>query len=204
MVRPLPGQRHSETSWGNRAVNLPNALTLLRIILVPLLIALLVRENFGIALWVFVVAGVSDLLDGFIAKRFDLCTRLGAILDPLADKLLIVASFLVLAAGGRLPWWLAAVVILRDLVIVGGACAYHFRAGEVEMAPSPLSKANTFVQLCLILLVLLQGAGVVRTVNWLPLVQGVVLFTTIVSGVHYVVVWTLRARALGDQCRVRR
>ncbi|HEY5973663.1 MAG TPA: CDP-alcohol phosphatidyltransferase family protein [Geobacteraceae bacterium] len=175
------------------AMNIPNALTLLRILLVPALVVYLGRAEYGIALCLLLLAGVSDILDGFIARRWNLCTRLGSFLDPLADKLLIACSYLVLAGTGRLHLWLAAVVIGRDLVIVSGAAAFQRRTGILEMDPSVASKLNTFVQISLVLAVIADGAGLLTTGHWLPALFLVTLATTIVSGGQYVVVWGRRA-----------
>lgn len=172
-----------------QTANIPNAITLIRILLVPALVFLLLHGAFGGAIWLFLAAGVSDALDGFIARRFNLATRLGAILDPLADKLLVVASVIVLARLGHLPQWLALTIVARDALIVGGAVAFHLRFGRVEMAPSAVSKLNTFVQLTMIFIVLGQTAGLVRAAGLLPALFCLVLLTTVVSGVQYVVVW---------------
>lgn len=178
------------------AVNIPNAITVVRILLVPALVSLLLRGAFGWAIWLFLAAGLSDVLDGFIAKRFRLTTRLGALLDPLADKLLVAASVIVLACLGLMPWWLALTVVGRDAVIVSGAIAFHVRSGRVEMAPSVVSKINTFVQLTLIFLVLGQAGGLVRAAGSLPALFGLAFLSTVVSGVQYVVVWGRKAGAL--------
>jgi cardiolipin synthase (CMP-forming) len=183
------------------AMNIPNSLTLARILLVPALVVYLGRAEYGIALWLLLAAGFSDVLDGFIARRWDLCTRLGSLLDPLADKLLIVSSYLVLAGTGRLPHWLAAVVIGRDLVIVGGAVAFYARTGILEMDPSVTSKLNTFVQISLLLAVIADGAGLPAAGHWLPALCLLTLATTIASGGQYVVVWGRRAWAASRQHR---
>jgi cardiolipin synthase len=174
-------------------MNIPNTITLIRILLVPSLIMLLLNQSFAGGLWVFIAAGASDAVDGFIAKRFNMCTRLGSILDPLADKLLVISSVVVLAKLGHIPFWLAATIIGRDVVIVTGAVAYHFRFGRIEMAPSLTSKLNTFVQLCLIFLVLCQLAGFIIIDRWFPALFALTLLTTIVSGLHYVLVWGKKA-----------
>ena len=174
-------------------MNLPNAITLLRILLVPFVAYFLGKAEYGIALWLFLAAGVSDALDGFIARRWGLCTRLGSFLDPLADKLLIISSYLVLAGTGRLPAWLAWAVIGRDLVIVGGAAAFYRRTGILEMDPSLASKLNTFVQITLVLALLANGAGLLAVGAWLPAIFLLTLATTAISGGQYVVVWGRRA-----------
>jgi cardiolipin synthase len=175
------------------ATNIPNIITLARILLVPILIALLVHGNYAGALWVFLAAGISDALDGFIAKHFNLCSRLGSLLDPLADKILLVSCMIVLARAGHLPVWLALTVIIRDMVIVGGAVAYYLRSGRLEMAPSIPSKLNTCVQICLIFLLIAQLAGLVQVSGLLPFLVGLTCVTALVSGGHYVVVWGRKA-----------
>jgi len=161
--------------------------------LVPVLVFLLLHGEYRAAIWVLLGASLSDALDGFIARRFNLCTDLGAVLDPLADKTLIIASVLALAWGGLLPWWLAVVIVARDLIIIGGATAYYRRAGRLEMNPSIPSKVNTFVQICMVFVILITAAGKVKASGWLPALFGCAFFTTVFSGVHYVVVWGRKA-----------
>lgn len=177
-------------------MNIPNAITSIRILLVPALVYLLLRGDFERAIWLFLAAGLSDALDGFIARRFNLATRLGAILDPIADKLLVVSSVIVLARLGHLPWWLALAVVARDVVIVVGAIAFYLRFGSLEMAPSIPSKLNTFVQIALILLVLCQLTEALQVESWFPLLFGLAFLTALVSGVHYLAVWGRKAGAL--------
>ena len=164
--------------------------------MVPVLVYLLLHGDYRIAIWVLLGASLSDALDGFIARRFNLCTDLGAVLDPLADKILIIASVLALAWGRLLPWWLAVVIAARDLIIIGGATAYYRRAGRLEMHPSIPSKLNTFVQICMVFLILGTAAGMVKAAGWLPVLFGCVLFTTVFSGLHYIVVWGRKAKKL--------
>jgi cardiolipin synthase len=177
-------------------LNLPNTLTVLRILLVPVLVQLLVQERYVAAIVVFAVAGFTDGLDGFIARRWDRRTRVGAFLDPLADKLLVVSSVVMLAHHGLLPVWLASAIVGRDVVIVSGVFAFRIVTGRFEVAPSRLSKMNTVAQIVLVLLVLMDGAGVVGLARWLPFLFLVVLGTTLASGVQYVVVWGRRAAEL--------
>ncbi|HEX9024764.1 MAG TPA: CDP-alcohol phosphatidyltransferase family protein [Geobacteraceae bacterium] len=174
-------------------MNIPNAITILRVLLVPFLLYFLLRGEFREALWVLLAAGISDALDGVIARRFNMMTELGALLDPLADKILIIASVLALASTGLLPRWLAALIILRDLIIMGGATAYYLRAGRLQLVPTIPGKANTFVLICTILFVLVTAAGLAHPTAWLPLLFGCSFITTIFSGVHYVVVWGQKA-----------
>jgi cardiolipin synthase len=174
-------------------MNLPNMISVVRVFLVPVIICFILNERYGIALWFFLLAGISDALDGFIARRFKLCTRLGAMLDPLADKILIVSTVLVFYRLGLLPRWLMLVIVCRDLVIVGGTFAWHFRFGRVEMAPSLAGKLNTFMQIGMVFLVLVQASGTVQISSWFPFLFILVFLTTLVSGSHYIVAWGYKA-----------
>jgi len=170
--------------------HLPNLITLSRIALVPVLILLLKDQDYGAALLVFLVAGASDALDGFLAERLNVKTRLGAILDPAADKLLLVSAYVMLTILGHIPFWLMLVVAFRDVLIVGGYIVYTTHAGPVKMRPSILSKLNTLAQITLAGLVLAQLAA---GLTW-PLADilvYVVLATTVASGAHYLWSWTI-------------
>jgi cardiolipin synthase len=177
-------------------MNLANTLTVLRILLVPVLVWLLAQGAYGSALWVFLAAGLSDALDGFVARRFNQMTRVGAILDPVADKLIIISAVVALAWVRLVPLPLVLLVIARDVVIVGGAVCYRLLVGSVEMSPTRLSKFNTFAQLAMILTVLAQAAGLVE-VPVLPFVYGLVVITTVASAVQYVWIWGRKAARCG-------
>jgi cardiolipin synthase len=177
----------------SRNVNLPNILTALRILLVPAITGLILQKHYGIALLFFVCAALSDCLDGFIARRFDMRTRLGALLDPLADKLMVVASVLALFRLGLLPGWLVIAIVCRDIVISAGAVAWRLKIGRIEMAPSITSKVNTFMQVTMIFLVLNHAAGVIGITSWFPLLFVLVFISSLVSGIQYVLVWGKRA-----------
>jgi cardiolipin synthase len=176
-----------------KAADLPNAITVFRFLLVPPVVVLLLAGRFAAALIVFAVAGVSDGIDGFLAKRFHWTSQLGAMMDPLADKLLLVCSFVTLGYLGTIPMWLVVLVILRDLVIVGGAVSYHVLIEPLTASPSMISKLNTFAQLLLVVVVMLD-----RGVQALP-AQGIkalflaVLVTTLWSGLDYVWTWGHKA-----------
>lgn len=173
--------------------NVPNTITLLRVALILPLAVLLRQGEFGIALALFIVSALSDLADGVIARRWNLRTRFGAIADPVADKLTMLTVTLLLAFDGRLPWWLAAAVVTRDVVIVGGALAYHYLIGTVEMAPSTVSKLNTALEFLLLASVLAIGAGFVAGGTWLTALTLTTFVTIVWSGSHYVLVWGRRA-----------
>lgn len=171
---------------------IPNFLTLLRIGATPVLVLLLNDREYDLALLLFVLAGLSDGLDGYIAKRFGFVTRLGAILDPLADKMLIISTYIMLTVLGDIPFWLMVTVGFRDVLIVGGYLVLVSLDGDVDMHPSIVSKINTVVQLTLVIVVLAHKAEF-----WsLPLLINVsivaVLATTVLSGAHYVWVWGIR------------
>src|SRR5437016_8802875 len=167
------------------ASQLPNLITLGRLALAPAFVLVLIDGNYTAALVLFFVAGVSDGIDGLIAKRFHYESRLGAILDPAADKILLVSAYVVLTVLGHLPVWLVVVVAFRDLLIVGGYLLYTSMYGPVHMRPSLLSKLNTVLQIALIVVVLAaQAAGFSDrgAIQWLVYAG---LVSTVASGAHY-------------------
>lgn len=176
-------------------MNLANALTLLRLAAVPFLVVLLYQGRFGAALALFVLAGLSDAADGLVAKRFNQVTELGKVLDPIADKALVMALYITLAWLGWVPFWLVVAVVARDGIIVAGALAFHFVTGALEITPTRLSKANTTVQLAFVALVLVDAALApdLAVVRWY--LEMAVLATTVASGLQYVVLWLRKALA---------
>ncbi len=173
--------------------NLANAVTSVRVALAPVLVYLLARGLYECALWTFLVAGLSDALDGFVARHLHQLTRFGATLDPIADKLVIVSSVVALAVRDLLPLWLVLVIVARDVVIVAGALGFRLRYGHLEMAPLPAGKACTFTQISLILLVLFQAASWLDVSAWLPALHVLTAAAAVVSGVQYVAVWGAKA-----------
>lgn len=177
-----------------RLRQLPNLISSVRILLVVPIAWELGHLHMMATLWLFAAAAVSDVVDGFLAKHFGWQTELGGILDPVADKLMLATTFVVLAYLELLPVWLTAVVIARDIIIVTGAVSYRVLLGPVAARPSLVSKLNSLCQVLLILWVL--GA---REFSWSPLgvvVMGaLVLVTTVVSGMDYVLVYGRRAAA---------
>lgn len=172
---------------------LPNLLTLMRIGLVPVILILIGNQLYGYALLVFFLAGVSDGLDGFIAKHFDCETELGAKLDPLADKCLLVSVFVMLAVMKAMPFWLVVIVVFRDIIIIGGTVFVLILYGRVDMAPLLVSKLNTLLQILLIIAVLLQLATQWPIEAWIESANWVVAATSIVSGLLYVWKWSVFA-----------
>ena len=177
--------------------DIPNVLTVLRILLTVPVTWLLLSRQYSSALLLFAVAGISDGLDGYLAKRYGWESRLGSLLDPIADKLLLVLSFLALGWVELIPLWLVALVIVRDLVIVSGAVYYHFQVEPLEAAPSLLSKLNTLVQILLVILVVCDAGPLPLPDVLVDGLMWTVLATTLASGVSYVVVWTRRAKRRG-------
>ena len=174
---------------------LPNAISILRIALVPPILILILQGNYGWALALFWFAGFSDGLDGSLAVRFGWTPRLGGLLDPAADKLLITGLFVTLAVTGDIPVWLAVVVILRDLVIVLGALAYNFIVKPVPGEPTRISKLNTALQMIFVLFVLSRaGFGWPDEIS-ITVLGEATLVTVVISGVDYVLSWSARARA---------
>ena len=176
-----------------KASDLPNIITFLRFLLLPPVVLLLLNRRYDAALLVFAVAGFSDALDGFLAKRYHWTSRLGALLDPLADKLMLVSGFVTLAWLGLIPPWLVALIILRDVVIVTGAVVYHLHIEKLEAAPSVVSKLNTFAQILLILAVMFSQAFRQLPDFWMDALIYAVLLTTLWSGFDYVWTWGRRA-----------
>jgi cardiolipin synthase len=173
--------------------HIPNLICLLRIALIgPILSALHAGEHLT-ALVLFIVAAVSDGLDGYLAKRFSWTSNLGRFLDPLADKLLLVAVFVATAWLGLVPWWLTAAVVARDVMIGLGALVFRVWFGPLHGRPTLISKINTAAQLLYVMLVLLNAAARVPPREVLDACALLTLATTVISGWHYLNAFTRRA-----------
>jgi cardiolipin synthase len=172
---------------------LPNAICIARMVLVAPLVMLLLEERYAAALVLLVIAGLSDGLDGWLAKTFDWRTRLGGLLDPAADKLLLVSLFLALTYAGLTPIGLTAVVIGRDVVIVLGAIVYQLLIAPVMGEPAAISKLNTACQLAYVFFTLTHAAFDVPPRISLLVLGAAVVFTSLVSGLNYVLRWGTRA-----------
>lgn len=171
---------------------IPNLITLFRIATIPVLILLLRDQQYAWALFVFAVSGISDGLDGWIAKRWNMSSQLGAILDPLADKALIFCSYLMLMLLGDIPFWLFLAVVFRDVLILVGTMLYFLLNGQVKMSPSLLSKLNTFTQLVLVVFILVQRAFMLDYPVATEYLLYATFVTTVLSGVHYLWTWIIR------------
>ncbi|HLZ33894.1 MAG TPA: CDP-alcohol phosphatidyltransferase family protein [Nitrospira sp.] len=165
-------------------MNIPNSLTILRILLIPVYIGLLVYERFDQALIVLLVAGITDALDGTIARAANQRTRLGAFLDPLADKLLLTSGFITLSTIHLIPSWVTIVVVSRDAILLLGTAVAQFTESHINIAPTFLGKGTTFLQLSYVLLVIFFSSHQVDLGLLSPLLFGMVAFT-VSSGFHY-------------------
>ncbi|MDX8401910.1 MAG: CDP-alcohol phosphatidyltransferase family protein [Mariprofundaceae bacterium] len=176
-----------------RILNIPNLLTLVRILLTPFIVYAILRDRSDLALALMAIAGLTDMLDGAIARLFDQKSVVGAYMDPLADKLMLVGAMVALFLVDRIPLFLFLAVVFRDVLIVLGAVAFELVTRRLEIRPSLISKATTLFQILLVLAVLARMAW-----DWpAPAVaDGLVVVTfalTCVSGVHYLLAWTKKA-----------
>jgi len=165
---------------------IPNLICIARIFLVAPIIWSLLESDYGLALFLILTAGLSDALDGYLARRFDWRTRLGGLLDPAADKLLMFSLFLTLSWLGWVPVWFTAIVIGRDVVIVAGIIAYQALVEPVHGNPTLASKLNTVLQIAFALLVIAHAWRGWPPALWLEILGGAVLVTIAVSVAQYV------------------
>jgi len=173
---------------------LPNAISIMRIMLILPILVLFVNDEFGWALTLFIIAGLSDGVDGYLAKKYGWNTRLGAFLDPAGDKLLVAWSFGTLAFLGHIPVWLAVIVISRDVVIVAGSFMYHYLVRRLEGEPTFISKFNTGLEFAFLIFVMARaGFGWPDEIT-ITIVGAAVLVTVVISGYDYVSNWIRSAR----------
>mgnify|MGYP000983179069 FL=1 len=173
--------------------DIPNLISILRILLVIPVVWALVDEHFALALILSAVAGISDGIDGFLAKHFHWQFGLGSILDPIADKLLLVASLATLAWMDLLPLWLLWLVLARDVIIVSGGLAYHYFIGEFELLPVWSSKLNTALQIILVLLVIISQQWFAELTLLISIGVWAVVVSVIFSGLEYILTWGNKA-----------
>jgi cardiolipin synthase len=180
----------------SRIVTLPNLLTVFRMVLIPVFASLLFYQRFVLALVVFVLAGVTDGLDGLLARRFNQKSQLGSILDPIADKLMLVTAFVVLSMRSvfpqplpshlPVPFWVTVAVISRDVFILVGAAAINVVTGFRGFRPSMLGKINTTVQIGAIAAIIFAASVPHGTGYYLPTIYTTVFAFAVLSGAHYV------------------
>jgi len=171
---------------------LPNLISLARLLAVPATVWLILTDRFNSAFWLFVAAGISDALDGYLARRLKSPGVVGAYLDPLADKALLTSVYVALGYAGHMPAWLVILVVFRDVLIIGGAMLYQLLTQHLTMQPLFISKVNTTVQITLAALVLAQ-LGLGFESHGADVALGYLAAgTTLVSGGAYIAVWGRR------------
>ncbi len=170
-------------------MTIPNLISIFRLFIVPAIVWLISIQEYSLSFWLFLIAGVSDGVDGFIAKQFNQSSELGAHLDPLADKVMLVAVFLTLGIQGLLPLWLVILVISRDLLIVGAVVLTWILHQPIPMKPLMVSKANTVAQIILICLVMGGMAFDLDLGIFFTLAVVLVAALTLLSTVAYLLDW---------------
>ena len=184
----------NQTQVSTRILTVPNLLTFVRMGLIPVFATLLVYGREGAALIVFTIAGISDGIDGFIARRLGQESELGTIIDPIADKLLMITAFVMMTIPGVLepgrhlpvPFWVTAAVIGRDILIITVAGAIYIMTGFRDFRPSWLGKASTFVQVIAVIMILVAAVFPSLQGFYLPTVYTTVALFAVVSGIHYI------------------
>ncbi len=165
---------------------IPNQLTLLRMLLVPVFVTFMIYKRWGSALFVFVTAALTDALDGYLARRLNQKTLLGAVMDPLSDKVMMVSSFVVLSEQGLLPPWLTVIVVSRDALLVGGVVLLRlFGTGELRIEPAFVGKLTTFFQVLTVAAVLSFKVASFSPGMLLRVLYGVTAAMTLLSGYVY-------------------
>ncbi len=167
-------------------MNIPNTLTVFRFLLVPVFLVLLLNGYIMQAIVVFIVAGVTDALDGAVARMTNCMTEIGMIMDPLADKALVLSALIALTAMGRLPLWFTLVVVVRDIIVVSGGFIIYKRRYKMKMRPVLAGKVATFMLLLLLVLTLL-GMFWGREFSLIAYLVWMTVVLEIISGVHYVI-----------------
>ena len=173
--------------------HLPNLICLLRIVLVWPIVVSIAHADYPLTLALFFIAAMSDGLDGFLAKRFHWTSELGRLLDPLADKLLLVGVFLVATWYGLIPHWLTAAAVGRDVAIVLGSLAFHIGWGPLKARPMISSKINTLLQLLYVLAIVAHAGYGLPPESVLDLLAWLTLATVLISGISYAREFTRRA-----------
>ncbi len=172
---------------------IPNIITVARIILVWPFLGYLISGHYRVAFYLFMAAGLSDGIDGFLARRFNWTSYFGSFVDPLADKLLLMSSFVALASMGQFPLWLMLLVIARDVVIMAGVGVWFQVCGELNFEPTKLSKFNTALQVALIFFLLFELAYWPLPVLFMQTLIIVIAITTVLTLLNYVWVYGRRA-----------
>ncbi len=185
-------------TWPRVHLLVPNLISLGRLLAVPVLIWLILSDQMALAFWLFVAAGLSDALDGFIAKQFDAASVLGGYLDPLADKALLVSVFISLGYEGHIATWLVILVVFRDALILSGVILWQLLSHPVRIKPLFISKSNTVAQILLAAAVLARAGFGIEAWGVADALVYIVAITAFVSGAAYLVRWSRVAAEIVD------
>ena len=172
---------------------LPNLISFARLLAVPVILYLILTDGTVPAFWLFIAAGVSDAVDGLIAKQFRVESEIGSYLDPLADKALLAGVYVTLAVVGAIPLWLVFLIVFRDLMIIGGVLLFHTLTRTLKIQPLFISKTNTLFQIVLAGLILAKDGLGLEWDYGLRMMMYLVAATTFLSGAEYVLRWGYRA-----------
>ncbi len=175
---------------------LPNLITIMRLVLIAPIVVAFSYQEYRLGFVLFFIAAGSDAVDGFLARYYHTESRFGSIADPIADKLLMSASFLVLTLQGHIPFWLFVLVVARDLVIVTGSYVIHRRYGSFKVQPTYLSKFNTFFQSLYVVVLITHLAFLLIDNNWIELLAWITGLITAISGIHYIWLWLTKIKNL--------
>jgi len=184
-------------------MNLPNIITISRLLLTPYIVWLILSENYFLGFLFFVISGISDGLDGLIAKKLNQKTLLGSYLDPIADKLLIVSSIVLLGYNGHVPIWLVIIIVSRDIAILGAVIISWMLNTNLKIEPLIISKINTFLQIFYITLTFATVLNANYLINFQNLAfvttTYLIAFTTILSWISYLRIWLLNMNVINNQ-----
>lgn len=173
-----------ESSAADIPINIPNSLTVLRILLVPVFVGLLLYGHYDFALMTLLIASLTDVLDGMVARMTDQRTRLGEYLDPLADKILLMSAIITLSVLDFIPIWAVIIVVSRDAILLAGTLLANLTETDIDISPTSLGKGTTFAQICYVLAIMLHMTGNVPVSLVQPLLW-IMVAMTVGSGVHY-------------------
>src|SRR5208283_4056362 len=189
--------RGERTGAGGTRLSIPNLITLGRIILVPIVVWAIMSEEMRLAFFLFLAAGISDAVDGFLAKRFHMASELGRYLDPLADKALIVSIYISLGIAGALPIALVILVVSRDIMIISAFILSWLLGKPMPVRPLPVSKLNTVAQILLATVVLAEHAFSFDTALVVNVLMGLVAILTLLSVAFYLAEWIRHMNSFG-------
>ena len=193
-----PAATVSTAVWSRLRAQIPNGLTLIRLLAVPIMVWLLLEGDVGVAFWVLVMSGLTDLVDGALARAWRVESRVGRVIDPLADKALIVTAFITLAKTGLLANWLVVIVVARDIMIVGGVLLLYTMRINVQTQPTVISKMNTATQILLLVTVMAPFGLPDALSELMPLAAplyglttAVAVLTLISGGIYFIRGWRM-------------